>query len=129
MGVARLAQVVVSLTNPEPSGRREGRAYPENTPVAIIERASCPDQRVVTSTLKDIVQALESSGEQRPPGMIVVGWSVLCLHGKGDTTVLDDGAEKDDEKRVERWLREVDGSVKRWRVGEGIDPAWELLNV
>ncbi|KAF6742781.1 hypothetical protein DFP72DRAFT_1053694 [Ephemerocybe angulata] len=29
-------------------------------------------------------RALESSGEQRPPGMIVVGWAVLCLNGKGD---------------------------------------------
>lgn len=129
MGVARLAQVVASLTNPGSSGRREGAAYPENTPVAIIERASMPDQRVVTSTLKDIVQALESSGEQRPPGMIVVGWSVLCLHGRGDTTVLEEGAEKDDEKRVERWLGGGDGATaQRWRVEEGIDPSWELLS-
>lgn len=38
-----------------------------------------PDQRVVYSTLRDVVQALESAGDQRPPGMIVIGWAVLAL--------------------------------------------------
>ncbi|KAF6761380.1 uroporphyrin-III C-methyltransferase [Ephemerocybe angulata] len=124
MGVARLPQVVDALVAADAGARRLGAAYPGNTPVAIIERASMPDQRVVTSTLRDIVQALESSGEQRPPGMIVVGWSVLCLYGKGDTGVLEEGAEKGDEGRVERWL-----AGGRWRVEEGVDPSWELLNV
>ncbi|RXW23086.1 hypothetical protein EST38_g2765 [Candolleomyces aberdarensis] len=122
MGVARLAQVVQSLTNTLPSNKREGAAYPLNTPVAIIERASMPDQRVITSTLKDIVQALESSGDQRPPGMIIVGWSVLCLHGRGDTEVLEEGAEKGDERRVERWL-----GAHKWRVETGIDANWDLF--
>ncbi|KAF5332483.1 hypothetical protein D9611_005330 [Ephemerocybe angulata] len=122
MGVARLAQVVDALVAADAGARRQGAAYPGNTPVAIIERASMPDQRVVTSTLRDVVQALESSGEQRPPGMIVVGWSVLCLYGKGDTGVLEEGAEKGDEGRVERWL-----AGGRWRVEEGVDPSWGLL--
>ncbi|KAJ2937018.1 hypothetical protein H1R20_g71, partial [Candolleomyces eurysporus] len=122
MGVARLAQVVQSLTNTLSSNKREGAAYPLNTPVAIIERASMPDQRVITSTLKDIVQALESSGDQRPPGMIIVGWSVLCLHGRGDTEVLEEGAEKGDERRVERWL-----GAHKWRVDTGIDANWDLF--
>ncbi|KAF6753264.1 uroporphyrin-III C-methyltransferase [Ephemerocybe angulata] len=122
MGVARLPQVVDALVAADAGARRQGAAYPGHTPVAIIERASMPDQRVVTSTLRDIVQALESSGEQRPPGMIVVGWSVLCLYGKGDTGVLEEGAEKGDEGRVERWL-----AGGRWRVEEGVDPSWGLL--
>ncbi|KAF6753275.1 uroporphyrin-III C-methyltransferase [Ephemerocybe angulata] len=122
MGVARLPQVVDALVAADAGARRQGAAYPGNTPVAIIERASMPDQRVVTSTLRDVVQALESSGEQRPPGMIVVGWSVLCLYGKGDTGVLEEGAEKGDEGRVERWL-----AGGRWRVEEGVDPSWDLL--
>ncbi|KAF6753268.1 uroporphyrin-III C-methyltransferase, partial [Ephemerocybe angulata] len=122
MGVARLPQVVDALVAADAGARRRGAAYPRNTPVAIIERASMPDQRVVTSTLRDVVQALESSGEQRPPGMVVVGWSVLCLYGKGDTGVLEEGAEKGDEGRVERWL-----AGGRWRVEEGVDPSWGLL--
>ncbi|KAG2022399.1 uroporphyrin-III C-methyltransferase [Coprinopsis cinerea AmutBmut pab1-1] len=125
MGVARLAQVVQSLTSPEPGSRRDGPAYPLHTPIAIIERASMPDQRVVSSTLRDIVKALESSGEQRPPGMILVGWSVIALYGKGDTSVLDDCGEEEDEKRIQRWLG--GDQATGWRVQTGIDDKWDLF--
>jgi uroporphyrin-III C-methyltransferase len=83
MGVARIAQVVdAMIRNDSNSGeglqnserRREGRPYPRNTPIAIIERGSMPDQWVVASTLGDICEALDIAGEQRPPGMMVVGW-------------------------------------------------------
>ncbi|KXN86011.1 putative uroporphyrinogen-III C-methyltransferase [Leucoagaricus sp. SymC.cos] len=141
MGVARLAQVVdalVSASDTEDDGddkksgtvtktktkRRDGSAYPRNTPIAIIERASMPDQRVLTSTLGNVVEALDSLGEQRPPGMMVIGWSVLSLWGAGDVEVLDEtqDVEGRDEKRVRRWLDE-----KGWRVLEGVDPAWDDL--
>ena len=121
MGVARLPAIVDVLTAAE-APRRSGDAYQLNTPVAIIERASMPDQRVLTSTLQDIVLALDSSGEQRPPGMIVVGWSVLSLCGSGEVSVLDPDAEADDASRVQRWL----GSEK-WRIVEGLDEVWEGL--
>ncbi|PPR07514.1 hypothetical protein CVT24_006883 [Panaeolus cyanescens] len=165
MGVARLQRVISTLLDPQdeednstgapgtttdPEGlpaagiktsakspRRDGPAYPPHTPIAIIERASMPDQRVIYSTLKDIVRALENSGEQRPPGMMVIGWAVLALgggdpNGKGDVGVLDDVAaaaaggddlDKLDEARISRWLG-GDSSVG-WRVREGIDPGWE----
>lgn len=125
MGVARLPLVVKALTDLGDTTRREGAAYPLHTPIAIIERASMPDQRVISSTLKNIVNALENSGEQRPPGMIIVGWSVLALWGKGDVGVLEDGAEVCDEERVARWL-EGDG-MAGWRVKEGLDSGWENL--
>lgn len=133
MGVARLAQVVEALTKTAPSSlsmeggkatvasRREGAAYPKNTPIAIIERASMPDQRVLTSTLENVVEALDRCGEQRPPGMMVIGWSVLALWGNGDVDILDDaGVKGDDVERVKAWL---DG--KGWRVTEGLDSGWE----
>ncbi|KAJ3574350.1 hypothetical protein NP233_g1827 [Leucocoprinus birnbaumii] len=134
MGVARLAQVVDALVcdedddedgtgNGKEGGgkRRVGKAYPRNTPIAIIERASMPDQRVLTSTLENAVEALDSCGEQRPPGMMVVGWSVLALWGEGEVDVLETESEGDKE-RVRRWLDE-----KAWRVMEGIDEAWDEL--
>ncbi|THH20513.1 hypothetical protein EW146_g854, partial [Bondarzewia mesenterica] len=121
MGVARLNQVLDTLQD-ESCTRRDGVAYPSHTPIAIVERASMPDQRVITSTLADIAVALESSGEQRPPGMIVVGWSVLSLWESGDIKVLDDGAEKEDAQRVQRWL-----NGRHWRVTEGFDNGWEML--
>lgn len=131
--------------------RRDGHAYPPHTPIAIIERASMPDQRVIYSTLKDIVKALESSGEQRPPGMMVIGWAVLALSGDGDVGVLDEDnsaanveaaadaghgdeeavgrvQERRDRERIERWLGlGGDGSAVGWRVREGIEIGWDSL--
>ena len=125
MGVARLSQVIDALI--ETSGtskRREGQAYPPHMPIAVIERASMPDQRVISSTLKDIVKALDSNGEQRPPGMMIIGWAVLALNGQGDMGVLDDNGGTQDEARVQRWLG--NGSLG-WIVREGLETGWENL--
>ncbi|KAI3316481.1 uroporphyrin-III C-methyltransferase [Xylariaceae sp. AK1471] len=46
--------------------------WPGNTPCAVIERASCPDQRVIRTTLDKVVEAIEQEGS-RPPGLLVVG--------------------------------------------------------
>lgn len=125
MGVARLSQVIAALLAEAGAGtgRRDGAAYPPHTPIAIIERASMPDQRVISSTLKDVVRALESVGEQRPPGMMVIGWAVLALWGKGNVDVLDECGGRTDEARVERWLADHGGMG--WRVREGLDDGWE----
>ncbi|THG96309.1 hypothetical protein EW026_g5504 [Hermanssonia centrifuga] len=124
MGVARLPQVLDTLqsTLDHVSSRRGGAPYPTNTPIALIERASMPDQRVIFSTLHDITAALDSVGEQRPPGMLVIGWSVLSLWDKGDMSVLDEGAQERDEERVKAWL----GGAK-WRVLDGLELGWEGL--
>lgn len=129
MGVARLPQMLEALqeTHLADAGgkRRDGPVYPSHTPIALIERASMPDQRVITSTLQHIAEALERSGEQRPPGLLVVGWAVLALWGAGDMHVLDsDGDLPADEKRVERWM---DGM--RWRISEGLDECWDAFQV
>lgn len=120
MGVARLTAVLETLQNPDTTSKRVGPAYPSHTPIAIIERASMPDQRVVYSTLRDIGNALDSVGEQRPPGMIVVGWSVLSLWGEGDMEILDEGAEAGDGQRIKAWLDD-----KPWRVLEGLSDGWQ----
>ncbi|KAF8657157.1 hypothetical protein AX16_002271 [Volvariella volvacea WC 439] len=130
MGVARLERVVEVLTSTGGGKGREGPAYPPHLPIAIIERATMPDQRVVSSTLKDIVKALESVGDQRPPGMIVVGWSVLALVGeRGNVDVLDEvksGAEEVEKMDIERVWRWLDG--KGWTVREGLGDGWSDLN-
>lgn len=124
MGVARIQQVIDSLVNgADENHRRDGQSYPPNTPIAIIERASMPDQRVISSTLSDIVRALESNGEQRPPGMMIVGWAALALHEQGDMGILDEGGESQDEARVMSWL----GGDDRWKMREGLDTGWETL--
>ncbi|KAK0209856.1 tetrapyrrole methylase, partial [Armillaria fumosa] len=54
--VARLPEVINTLI--------DAGCVRRDTPIALIGQASMPDQRVVDSTLKDIVRALDSVGEQ-----------------------------------------------------------------
>lgn len=127
MGVARLPELVSALVGDvSGDGRRTGAPYPPYVPVAIIERASCPDQRVLLSTLQGIVGAMSRCGEQRPPGMILVGWAALALEDKGDLTVLDSNVggnaedlETLDKRRVKNWLGESGFIVK-----EGLADMW-----
>ncbi|WFD29889.1 uroporphyrinogen-III C-methyltransferase [Malassezia sp. CBS 17886] len=83
MGVARLAALVDTLRDPAHTPARRGAAYPGNLPIAIIERASSSDQRMIASTLDRIVDVLENHVPDgaRPPSMMVVGWTVLSLAG------------------------------------------------
>lgn len=65
--------------------------WPQETPCAVIERASCPDQRVIRSTLQHVCEAVEQEGS-RPPGLLVVGWScevIVDLKGKGKWATED----------------------------------------
>lgn len=96
MGVARLGSVVKALLG---SGLSKEGEYPSHLPIAIIERASMPDQRVIESTLADIERAMESVevGAQRPPGMMVIGWSVVALWGEGNVDILDGGDGEEGE--------------------------------
>ena len=123
MGVARIKEIVKTLLDLSPDqNRREGPAYPAILPIAIVERGSMPDQRVIFSTLRDIVRALECSDEQRPPGMMVIGWAVLSLCDEGDVSVLDGGGEGRDEERIGKWLR---GGGGGWRIQEGLENDWK----
>ena len=120
MGVARIGSIVSVLTDTESSGR-DGDVYPSHLPIALIERASSPDQRVILSTLDGVEEALKSV-EERPPGMMLIGWATLCLEGDGRVDVLD-GA--DEAEMVQRWL-----AGQKWKVREGLNPVWdEMLSV
>lgn len=122
MGVARLDNVVGVLCDAEvDKEKRNGDAYPCHTPITLIERGSMPDQRVISSTLTDIAQALESVGEQRPPGMLVIGWAVPSLWDKGQVDVLDQ--QHGDDERVARWL-----GGERWRITEGMQDGWQMFD-
>ncbi|KAF8537998.1 siroheme synthase [Trichophaea hybrida] len=59
-----------------------GKGWPRETPVAVVERASCRDQRVVRSTLGVVGRAIEEVGS-RPPGLLVVGKACGVLKGEG----------------------------------------------
>ncbi|KAK2757984.1 hypothetical protein FQN54_004390 [Arachnomyces sp. PD_36] len=82
MALHRLEGLVASLTaklENEVDGRR---LWPADIPCAVIERASCSDQRVIRTTLGNVCEAVETEGS-RPPGLLVVGKSCHVLHDEG----------------------------------------------
>ena len=74
--------------------------YPEDTPVAIVERAGCPDQRTVIGTVRTMPDVAERHGV-RPPSTIVVGEVVNVLLTEGDfaTFAEDEDEEAEDAAR------------------------------
>lgn len=84
MALHRLQDLVTSLVE------RKVEAYPKETPCAVIERASCPDQRVIRTTLEHVCAAVEVEGS-RPPGLLVVGKSCEVLGRSELKWVVEDG--------------------------------------
>lgn len=64
------------------------KSWPSDLPVAIVERASCPDQRVIRTTLGKAAAAVEALGS-RPPGLFIAGRAcgVLTKEVKDDWVV------------------------------------------
>ena len=93
MALHRLEDLVKDLTGVELEGQAssESHHWPKETPCAVIERASCSDQRVIRSTLLHVVAAIEEEGS-RPPGLLVIGWSCEVLKGRdGARWVTEEG--------------------------------------
>ena len=64
--------------------------YPEDTPVGIIERAGCPNQRVVIGDMQTIADIAETHNVQAP-STIVVGKVVNVLLEKDETGMVTQG--------------------------------------
>ncbi|MBE0446607.1 MAG: precorrin-4 C(11)-methyltransferase [Actinobacteria bacterium] len=60
------------------------KGYPGNTSIAVVERASWPDERIIRGTLADIAEKVKAAGVVRT-AMIVVG---RVLDGKYDRSKL-----------------------------------------
>ncbi|KAI3393199.1 hypothetical protein diail_4567 [Diaporthe ilicicola] len=69
--------------------------WPRSTPCAVIERASCPDQRVIRTTLEFVAEAIEAEGS-RPPGLLVVGRACEALYTpeKGRSWIVEEGIKE-----------------------------------
>ncbi|KAL7925866.1 tetrapyrrole methylase [Trichoderma austrokoningii] len=87
--VGLVAELTTRVENEEDSSRP---LWPLSTPCAVIERASCPDQRVIRTTLAHVAEAIETEGS-RPPGLLVVGRSCEFLHPreKGRAWTVEEG--------------------------------------
>jgi len=84
MALHRLKDLITSLTE------RKMDFYPPSTPCAVIERASCPDQRIIRTTLEYVCAAVEDEGS-RPPGLLVVGAVCEVLEKRPQKWVVEDG--------------------------------------
>ncbi|KAF2773841.1 uroporphyrin-III C-methyltransferase [Teratosphaeria nubilosa] len=84
MALHRLKDLTTSLTE------RKEASYPSSTPCAVIERASCPDQRIIRTTLEHVNDAVEEEGS-RPPGLLVVGAVCEVLEKRPQKWVVEDG--------------------------------------
>jgi len=82
MALHRIEDLVSSLV---------GNGWPEDVPCAVVERASCKDQRVIRTRISDVAKAIEREGS-RPPGLLVVGWGCNVLkEGKGEAWTVEEG--------------------------------------
>ena len=93
MALHRIGGLVAELTAYLEGEEGKGRAlWPAGTPCAVIERASCPDQRVIRTTLEHVVEAIEQEGS-RPPGLLVVGRACEALSkvDEGKAWVVEEG--------------------------------------
>jgi uroporphyrin-III C-methyltransferase len=83
MSLHRLEALIASLG-------ADGKGWPMTTPCAVLERASCPDQRVIRTTLEYVCAAVEEEGS-RPPGLLVVGNACNVLYNGSQRWVVEDG--------------------------------------
>lgn len=54
------------------------KGWDPRIPAAIVERASCPDQRITRTSLENVPKTIEEIGS-RPPGLLVVGAAISVL--------------------------------------------------
>ncbi|KAK2846395.1 hypothetical protein FQN49_005760 [Arthroderma sp. PD_2] len=94
MALHRLPSLVESMTAYSGDDKEEPITprilWPKDTPCAVVERASCADQRVIRSTLEHVCLAVQEEGS-RPPGLLVVGKSCEVLHQIDRKWVVEDG--------------------------------------
>lgn len=97
MALHRIGGLVGELTGRVQGEKEDGeggkrRLWPLDAPCAVVERASCPDQRVIRTTLRYVEEAIETEGS-RPPGLLVVGRACEALYTpeKGRRWVVEDG--------------------------------------
>lgn len=111
MALHRLGSLVESLTVPISDEAKDKKApWPKETPCAVIERASCADQRVIRSTLEHVCAAVEEEGS-RPPGLLVVGRSCEVIHQSGGQRwTVEEGFEGMDYLSETRALSVIEDS-------------------
>lgn len=94
MALHRIDDLVKELTTRSCKLDACRRLWPASTPCAVIERASCLDQRVMRTTLEYVGAAVEKEGS-RPPGLLVVGATCesLCVGESDAKWTVEEGSD------------------------------------
>jgi len=73
------------------------KGWDPKVPANIVERSSCPDQRITRTRLEDLVDAVEAIGS-RPPGLLVVGYACEVLNKPllNERWVVEEGYESNE---------------------------------
>lgn len=107
MALHRVVELIPLLVN--------NKRWDENLPVAIVERASCPDQRVIRTTLSKVGAAVEACGS-RPPGLLVTGYSCNVIWKRKISEslpwVVEEGCSSRDDSDLKRIVELVNGNCK-----------------
>ncbi|GMF82133.1 unnamed protein product [[Candida] boidinii] len=84
MALHRVVELVPELIN--------NKKWDPNLPVAIVEKASSPDQRIVRTTLGNVAEVVQIVGS-RPPGLLVTGWACTVLKKlpEGSKYIVEEG--------------------------------------
>lgn len=106
MALHRIEELVGSLVSV---------GWPDNMPCAVVERASCRDQRVIRTKIKDVARAIEREGS-RPPGLLVVGWTCSVLQpDRKDEWTVEEGLGNEFLRTIPRSIKmdesKIDGGV------------------
>ncbi|EGW33413.1 methionine metabolism [Spathaspora passalidarum NRRL Y-27907] len=90
----------------------EQKGWDPKLPVAIIERASCPDQRVIRTTLSKVADAVEACGS-RPPGLLVTGYACEVIFKNEDAKewTVEEGCNVDFDETFDSIVKLVGSSA------------------
>ncbi|AWU76045.1 uroporphyrinogen-III C-methyltransferase [Pichia kudriavzevii] len=86
------------------------KQWPKELPVAIVERASCGDERVIRTRLGDLVNVCEKI-ESRPPGLIVTGWACdvyTRLDEDEEYRIIETGVSLDENVDLNKIVRLIE---------------------
>lgn len=78
--------------------------WPGDLPVAIVERASCPDQRVIRTYLQNLPEVVEKFGS-RPPGLLITGWACNVIDKFEGPYKVVEGLNEGQQGSIDQYIK------------------------
>lgn len=96
MSIKRIVDILPILINE--------KQWPVDLPVAVVERASCGDERVIRTRLGNLIDVCKKI-ESRPPGLIVTGWACdvyTKLNDDEEYRIIETGSAINENEYLEK---------------------------